>query len=90
MYFILFTPNLYHLDFFNRKGLSFHVSGVHEGHKPHICQTCGKAFPSKGNMKTHIKIAHTKTGSVKCKICGQGSANVFYARKHVREFHPTS
>ena len=77
-------------QFNTKKGLAFHVSGVHENLKPHICIHCNKAFPSKGNMETHIKIAHTKTGSVKCQICGQGSANIFYARKHMKECHSTS
>ena len=74
-------------QFSTKKGLNFHVSGVHEGLKPYVCPTCGKTFPSKGNMETHIKIAHTKTGSVKCQICGHGSANIFYARKHMKECH---
>ena len=77
-------------QFNTKKGLAFHVSGVHENLKPYVCQTCNKAFPSKGNMETHIKIAHTKTGSVKCQICGQGSANIFYARKHMKEYHQHS
>ena len=74
-------------QFSSKKGLNFHVSGVHQGFKPYKCDMCDKAFPSNGNLQTHIKIAHTKTGSVKCKICGQGSANIFYARKHMKEFH---
>ena len=28
------------------------------------------------------------TDSVKCEICNQGVANVFYLRKHMREVHP--
>ena len=49
---------------------------------------CGKTFPTNGSMQTHVKIVHLKTGSVKCEICKQGVANVFYLRKHMREVHP--
>ena len=55
-----------------------------------IGKTCGKQFPTNGSMQTHVKIVHLKTGSVKCNICNQGVANIFYLRKHCREMHPES
>ena len=55
---------------------------------PYSCDQCGKSFPINGSMQTHVKIVHLKTGSVKCDICKQGVANVFYLRKHMREVHP--
>ena len=75
-------------QFSTKKGLAFHISGVHEGLKPYACEQCGKTFPTNGSMQTHVKIVHLKTGSVKCQVCQQGVANVFYLRKHMREVHP--
>ena len=75
-------------QFSTKSGLKFHVAGVHEGLKPYVCNQCGKTFPTNGSMQTHVKIVHLKTGSVKCEICQQGVANVFYLRKHMREMHP--
>jgi len=39
-------------------------------------------------QEPYVKIVHLKTGSVKCEICKQGVANVFYFRKLMREVHP--
>ena len=61
---------------------------LNKGLKPYACEQCGKTFPTNGSMQTHVKIVHLKTGSVKCQVCQQGVANVFYLRKHMREVHP--
>ena len=43
------------------KQLTAHIRFVHEGIKDFICHLCGKTFSTKGNIQTHMKVAHEGT-----------------------------
>ena len=46
------------------KNLSRHIRQVHEGEAENVCETCGKSFFGKGDMKRHIDSVHLKKPNV--------------------------
>ena len=47
---------------------------LHEGQRPHTCDTCGKTFATKGNLLQHHKSHLAKDGYLpyKCRFCNKG------------------
>ena len=48
--------------------LRFHIDSVHLGVKPHLCDVCPAAFPTKGALNVH-KLSHTGERNFKCIFC---------------------
>ena len=44
--------------------LRTHVKIVHEGRRPHKCETCGKLFGVSSDMKRHVDSVHLKIPNV--------------------------
>ena len=44
--------------------LRTHVKIVHEGRRPHKCETCGKLFGVSSDMKRHVESVHLKIPNV--------------------------
>ena len=53
-----FSCDLCKATFLGKRGLSHHVSKVHQTRKTHCCQYCEKSFTMEGNLKSHIKLYH--------------------------------
>uniref|UniRef100_A0A0A1XQL7 Zinc finger protein weckle n=1 Tax=Zeugodacus cucurbitae TaxID=28588 RepID=A0A0A1XQL7_ZEUCU len=47
-----------------------HVKCVHNGERPFICEACGDALRSKGQLKEHM-LTHTDYSPFECKECGK-------------------
>ena len=43
-----------------------HIKTVHEGHKDHKCESCGKSFSEAGALKKHIHTTHKRLRDHKC------------------------
>ena len=39
--------------------------------KYHVCETCGKKFPKKSLLKTHVQTVHEKRKDFLCRQCGK-------------------
>ena len=49
---------------FSAVSLPRHIRQVHEGRGDHICETCGKAFFAKSDLRRHIDSVHLKKPDV--------------------------
>ena len=54
------------VSFSDAGDLKRHIHTVHEGHKDHKCEFCGKSFATAHSLKTHIITIHERieTGNV--------------------------
>lgn len=63
---------------------------IHKGIKPHVCDSCGKAFTLRGTLRTHIKISHKLSNEVfLCNIndWNKRFKNEFTLKSHQRLIH---
>lgn len=56
------------MQFTMSQSISRHISAVHKKLKPHICDTCGRAFAESQHLKTHSRV-HTGETPYKCEKC---------------------
>ena len=63
-----------------------HINSVHNGQKDHKCVTCGKAFSSAQNLKTHIISVHGQK-DLKCDICGKSFSLGKNLNRHMIAVH---
>ena len=58
------------------QALKSHIYVVHEKHRDHECDTCGKSFGRAGDLKEHIETVHNELSQAglkefKCEKCGK-------------------
>lgn len=63
-----------------------HISSVHKKLKPHICDTCGRAFAQGQQLKTHSRV-HTGETPFECVKCHKKFK--FYATRNSHKCVPT-
>ena len=56
----------------------------HSGAKPHICHSCGSAFPDRGGLAKHQKTVHASGARYACPSCGKTSNRLDNLRVHLR------
>ena len=60
---------------------------IHEGHKDHKCESCGKSFSQEGDLKKHIHTVHERHKDYKCDSCGKSFTTANYLKKHIHTIH---
>ncbi|GBN59801.1 Zinc finger protein 91 [Araneus ventricosus] len=58
------------------------LSAVRANEKPHICESCGKAFSTKTDLKRHIFI-HTNEKPHSCEQCGRAFSIKSKLKRHL-------
>ncbi|XP_041978703.1 zinc finger protein 431-like [Aricia agestis] len=67
--------------FYTKKNLQFHIRGVHEKEKSHLCQFCSKGFFKKSHLLVHLR-THSPEKNFKCDECGN-----FYKTQQTLRYH---
>ncbi|XP_023315963.1 zinc finger protein 510-like isoform X4 [Trichogramma pretiosum] len=65
-----------------KDGLEIRTEKVHR----HECNICGKTFPKKSNLKTHIDAAHNGIAPI-CKTCGKTFVRLDVLKRHMNSVH---
>ncbi|XP_049302422.1 zinc finger protein weckle-like [Bactrocera dorsalis] len=56
--------------FVTKEYVSQHIKFIHDDERPFICETCGDAVRTKGQLKEHM-LTHTDYSPFECKECGK-------------------
>ena len=72
---------------FLKEILKKHIHTVHEGHKDHKCESCGKSFSSRQMLKKHIHAIHEGHKDYKCESCGKSFSQAGTLKKHIQGCH---
>ena len=65
---------------------------VHEGEKNHVCDICGTAFGTVGNLKNHVERVHEhkrpqRIKNCPCSVCGKLFYTTYKVKVHIRTVH---
>ena len=71
------------------QSISRHISSVHKKLKPHICDTCGRAFAQSEHLKTHSRV-HTGETPFECVKCHKKFKFHATRNSHKCDFTPKS
>ena len=66
------------------ESLKNHIKTIHEGHRNHKCDTCGKYFTELGSLMMHIKTIHEGQRNFKCDHCGKFTTTAGNLKKHIQ------
>ena len=60
---------------------------IHEGHKDHKCESCGKSFTRAQHLKKHIHTVHEGRKDYKCDSCNKLFSHAHHLKKHINTNH---
>ena len=63
--------------------LKYHIKGVHDKIKDHICEICAKGFSTTSQLNSHM-IVHSNVKNFPCDICGKSFKSKHYLIIHTR------
>jgi KRAB domain-containing zinc finger protein len=66
--------------------MKYHLK-IHSGHKPYLCELCGRAFVFRKSLNTHIRYNHLGQERPKhfmCSTCGHTCTSRNHLEKHER------
>lgn len=64
-----------------------HIKYVHMNERSFICEECGEAVRSKGQLKQHM-LTHTDYAPFECEVCKKGFKNQVRLKKHMETHNP--
>jgi hypothetical protein len=88
---LLLKCNVCEKIFGSKKPFSLHLM-THSNDRPHVCETCGASYITKGSLKLHNQRAHLKTLKKRprnflCSFCGNGFISNSVLNTHISSVH---